>query len=66
MFYMEHLMPKKWSNNWGSLPTQDEIIRRNRKLLTMGNLTIITQSLNSSIRDSDWKTKKEGKRDKGG
>ena len=59
-------MPKKWSNNWGSLSTQDEIINRNRKLLTLGNLTIITQSLNSSIRDSNWKTKKEGKGDKNG
>lgn len=65
-YSLEHLMPKKWANNWGSLPTQDDIINRNRKLLTLGNLTIITQSLNSSIRDSDWKTKKEGKGDKGG
>lgn len=65
-YSLEHLMPKKWTNNWGSLPTQDQIINRNRKLLTLGNLTIITQSLNSSIRDSDWKTKKEGKGEKGG
>lgn len=65
-YSLEHLMPKKWSNNWGSLSTQDEIINRNRKLLTLGNLTIITQSLNSSIRDSNWKTKKEGKGDKNG
>lgn len=39
---------------------------RDRTLLTLGNLTIITQSLNSAIRDSDWKTKKVGKGDKGG
>jgi len=32
----------------------------NRTLLTLGNLAIITQSLNASIRDSDWTTKKQG------
>jgi hypothetical protein len=35
-------------------------------ILTLGNLTIITQALNASIRDSDWATKKNGKGDKGG
>lgn len=65
-YSLEHLMPKKWVNNWGKLSTQEEIITRNKKLLTLGNLTIITQSLNSSIRDADWKTKKEGKGDKKG
>lgn len=39
---------------------------RDAKLLTLGNLTIITQSLNASIRDSDWNTKKEGKNNKPG
>ena len=29
-------------------------------------MTIITQALNASVRDADWKTKKEGKGDKGG
>ncbi|WP_212970942.1 GmrSD restriction endonuclease domain-containing protein [Paenibacillus cineris] len=31
----------------------------------LGNLTIITQAQNASIRDSDWATKKNGKCDKG-
>lgn len=63
-YSLEHLMPKKWENNWGKLTNQEETIKRNRKLLTLGNLAIITQPLNSSIRDADWKTKKEGKGDK--
>ena len=41
-------------------------MKRDRKLLTLGNLTIITQALNSSIRDSDWNTKKTGKGEKKG
>lgn len=59
-------MPKKWHNHWtldDASITSDE---RDRNLLTLGNLTIITQSLNASIRDSDWNTKKSGKGDHGG
>lgn len=65
-YSLEHLMPKKWENHWGKLSNQEERINRNRKLLTIGNLTIITASLNSSIRDANWNTKKNGKNDKKG
>lgn len=33
---------------------------RNGRLLTLGNLAIITQSLNASIRDSEWIAKLQG------
>ena len=59
-------MPKKWENHWGKLTNKEERDFRNRKLFTLGNLAIITQSLNASIRDSDWKTKKKGKANKEG
>jgi hypothetical protein len=59
-------MPKKWENHWDNSLNEDEIKQRNKILLTLGNLTIITQSLNSTIRDSNWTTKKEGKGDKKG
>lgn len=65
-YSLEHIMPKKWENHWGELPNQADKINRNRILLTLGNLTIITSSLNSSIRDSDWNTKKNGRGDKQG
>lgn len=65
-YSLEHLMPKKWENNWGKLANKDERDFRNRKLFTLGNLAIITQSLNASIRDSDWNTKKSGKANKEG
>lgn len=65
-YSLEHLMPKKWENNWGKVSNQEEKIRRNRKLLTLGNLTIITQALNSTIRDADWTVKRKGKADKKG
>lgn len=65
-YSLEHLMPKKWENNWSKLQNQEDKIRRNRKLLTLGNLTIITQALNSSIRDANWTIKRNGKGDKKG
>lgn len=65
-YSLEHLMPKKWENHWGNLPKEQDKINRNRKLLTLGNLTIITASLNSSIRDGNWNVKKNGKPNKPG
>lgn len=65
-YSLEHMMPKKWRNKWDPCVTQDLEKKRDSKLLTLGNLAIITQSLNASIRDSDWKTKKEGKKNKPG
>lgn len=59
-YSLEHIMPKKWENNWPII--SDDVLKtyRNRIILTLGNLTIITSSLNSSIRDADWATKKNG------
>lgn len=65
-YSLEHLMPKKWKNHWGGLATKEERDFRNRILYTLGNLAIITQSLNASIRDSDWTTKKVGRANKPG
>lgn len=65
-YSLEHVMPKKWQNHWGKLDNQYLIDKRDRKLLTLGNLTIITQSLNKSIRDSSWDLKKQGKGNRAG
>ena len=65
-YSLEHLMPKKWRNNWPVCDNDDLAKERDSKLLTLGNLAIITQSLNASIRDSDWAVKKAGKKDKPG
>lgn len=60
-YSLEHLMPKKWRNNWSACATEDEAKKRDSVLLTLGNLAIITQSLNASIRDAAWEIKKAGK-----
>jgi hypothetical protein len=55
-YSLEHIMPKKWENNWGKIENKDN---RNRKLLTLGNLAIITQPLNAKIKDANWNDKKK-------
>lgn len=60
-YSVEHVLPKKWRNNWDSTFLSEEDKReRDRILYTLGNLTLITSNLNSSIRDADWSTKKSG------
>jgi uncharacterized protein with ParB-like and HNH nuclease domain len=61
-YSLEHMMPKKWENHWNKDKSfsDEEKQNRNNKLLTLGNLAIITSSLNSSIRDSDWDKKRNG------
>lgn len=65
-YSLEHIMPKKWEAYWQALETEEDKIHRNKTLLTLGNLTIITTSLNISIRNADWDTKKNGKGNKHG
>lgn len=65
-YSLEHMMPKKWRNKWKVDDETFDSDRRDQVLLTLGNLTIITQSLNASIRDADWMTKKIGTGAKGG
>ncbi|MBQ6504552.1 MAG: DUF262 domain-containing protein [Flexilinea sp.] len=65
-YSLEHLMPKKWRNKWKVEDENFDAAYRDWTLLTLGNLTIITQSLNTSIRDADWQTKKTGVGTKGG
>ena len=60
-YSLEHLMPKKWRNNWQPCDTEEDARKRDSILLTLGNLAIITQSLNASIRDAAWDVKKVGK-----
>ncbi|MFA5586151.1 MAG: DUF262 domain-containing HNH endonuclease family protein [Saccharofermentanales bacterium] len=65
-YSLEHIMPKKWYNNWTNPKEPFSKEDRDRLLLTLGNLTIITQALNASIRDANWTMKKKGANSKGG
>ena len=45
----------------GACATEDDAKKRDSLLLTLGNLAIIPQALNASIRDAAWNVKKAGK-----
>lgn len=56
-FSLEHVMPKKWRNNW-KLPAGGDEAARDAALRGLGNLTLIKGKLNSAMRDAAWKKKK--------
>jgi hypothetical protein len=58
-YSLEHLMPKKWRNHWGTLPPE-QAANRDQALKKLGNLSLLASGLNTSISDSDWSTKKQG------
>lgn len=59
-FSVEHMMPKKWREHWDNgRMTPDEEWARDRKLKTLGNLTLVKQPLNSAMRNASWPKKKK-------
>lgn len=61
---VEHVMPRRWETHWDAPePTQGLdntalVSRRNHMLHTLGNLTLLTSKLNSSLSNSAFQTKK--------
>lgn len=71
-YTLEHLMPRKWEDNWPIPETLSEIEQlkfkenRNVAICTLGNMAIITQGLNSSVSNSSWRKKlNQGLKEKG-
>jgi hypothetical protein len=63
-YSVEHLMPKNWKSKWGKAPEGED--KRNKALLTLGNLAIIPHGLNKSLKDESWGKKVNGlKKDEG-
>ena len=61
---IEHLMPVGWKKEEWPLPDGvDEdaaVYQRNTLIHTIGNLTLVTQKLNSSLSNSYWEHKRNG------
>ncbi len=56
----EHMLPQKWETNWAKTGMDETAkIQRNKKLKTLGNLTLVTKSLNSSMKNAAWEIKKK-------
>ena len=77
---LEHVMPQKWEKNWGNvssyilnrnndyeLITDYEQISRNRKekIYSIGNMTLLSSKLNTSISNDSFEYKINGKKEKG-
>jgi hypothetical protein len=54
---IEHLMPRQWRTNWPADLTADEQTARDKIVHELGNLTLVTQSLNSTVSNGSWTTK---------
>jgi len=56
---IEHLMPTEWAENWPlDDATEEGVDRRNQSLNLLGNLTLITGSLNTALSNQAWVDKR--------
>ncbi|GAB3602522.1 GmrSD restriction endonuclease domain-containing protein [Microbacterium aureliae] len=55
---IEHLMPQKWRAHWAAELSEDEERDRDRRVQQLGNLTIVTQALNSRVSNGAWEQKR--------
>jgi hypothetical protein len=54
-FAIEHIMPQRWQTNWPIGSHSEE--EREALLQTIGNLTLLTTKLNSSVSNGPWTSK---------
>lgn len=70
-YSLEHIMPQKWEQFWSNIGVKDdqsnlitdkELAKkeRNSKIYSLGNLTLLNSSLNTSLRNYEFKRKIEG------
>ncbi len=51
---IEHVMPQDWALNWPVALGEDHSNRRDSLVHTLGNLTLLTQALNSRVSNGPW------------
>ena len=60
--HIEHVMPQGWMAYWAlpnDVPDRDiAVARRNRMIHTMGNLTLVSQRLNTALSNAPWNEKR--------
>lgn len=59
-YSLEHLMPTKWTPETWPIADITKSEERNKCLKTLGNLALLTQSLNSSVSNNSWTIKLNG------
>ena len=53
---LEHIMPQGWRTHWEGVPplTPEEATVRDKRVNTIGNLTLVTKWLNGSLSNRPW------------
>lgn len=54
---IEHLLPRSWSETW-PVDSPEAAEERQEKVHRLGNLTLLTKSLNSKVSNGPWSTKR--------
>ncbi len=57
-YAIEHVMPRSWKAYW-PLPENVNELERDKEVHTLGNLTLLSSRLNSSVSNSAWIEKKK-------
>jgi hypothetical protein len=60
--HIEHLLPQSWKQHWpipGFTTTDAQAAERDRALHGIGNLTLVTQSLNPALSNGPWTKKRK-------
>ena len=55
---IEHVLPQKWEQHW-PVETLEAQLNRGAHVHRLGNLTLLTESLNSSVSNGPWTLKRE-------
>lgn len=53
-YAIEHVMPRKWLAHWPLEKTGPDEAERDRVIHTLGNLTLLTDRLNSKVSNGPW------------
>jgi len=59
---VEHALPQEWHQYWpiptGAADPEAAVAERDARVHRLGNLTLVTQKLNSSLSNAEWQTKR--------
>jgi hypothetical protein len=59
---IEHLLPRSWKDNW-PVGTPEEADERQARVHRLGNLSLLTKSLNSKVSNGPWPRKRAALQD---
>ena len=76
-YSLEHIMPQKWEEHWKNIPEKykpdgskmtDEEAKKDRdeKIYWIGNMTLLSSSLNSALKNCTFEKKMEGDKERKG